>query len=402
MSEYKFSCGVVRDLLPLYRDNVCGEDSRGIVEEHIAECRECADILERLDDHTVENTLSAEAAAVLENHRKSERRAAAAVGIITAGILLVPVIVCLICNLASGHGLSWFYIVFASLLTAASVTVVPMLSKSYRFSKTVGCFLLSLFLLLLSCCVYTHGSWLWIAWVPTVFGVSVLFAPIVIRNIPLPDMLKNRKTLTVALWDMIWLFAMLGVCCAYSGGRWFATAAIACMLGLSAVLLPIIVRQIPVPKPLRNHKGLLVMLWDTAWLYVLLFDCAKYVGSANLSDYLHNAVWVTALCLIVPWAMLILIRYTKLGVLTKIGACVLLPTLFALAADDMMALIVLPRGSVNAPSPLKNFLAVITGKIPAEPSFVITAIVFSSLIALGALLIILGAALDVKKNKKGK
>lgn len=39
-------CNVIRDLLPLYADKVCSEDSKVMVEEHLAECKECKQELE--------------------------------------------------------------------------------------------------------------------------------------------------------------------------------------------------------------------------------------------------------------------------------------------------------------------------------------------------------------------
>ena len=39
-------CNVIRDLLPLYADKVCSEDSKEMVEEHLAECKECKQELE--------------------------------------------------------------------------------------------------------------------------------------------------------------------------------------------------------------------------------------------------------------------------------------------------------------------------------------------------------------------
>jgi hypothetical protein len=39
-------CNVIRDLLPLYADEVCSEDSREMVEEHILTCQECKQELE--------------------------------------------------------------------------------------------------------------------------------------------------------------------------------------------------------------------------------------------------------------------------------------------------------------------------------------------------------------------
>ena len=39
-------CNVIKDLLPLYADEVCSEDSREMVEEHISSCDECKQELE--------------------------------------------------------------------------------------------------------------------------------------------------------------------------------------------------------------------------------------------------------------------------------------------------------------------------------------------------------------------
>lgn len=408
MSEYKYPCGVVRDLLPLYRDNVCGEDSRKIVEEHISECTECADVLERLGDCSVEETLTVETGAVLEKHRKKERRAAVTAGLITAGILFIPMIVCLICNLASGEGLSWFFIVLTSLMTAASVTVVPMLSAEYRFSKAFGAFSVSLFLLLFTCCLYTGGDWLWVAAIPTIFGLSVICIPFVVRELPLPAALAHRKTLLSVTWDFVWFVATLAVCCIYSGGHWFATTVIACVFGLSVVLLPILIRQIPLPNPLKNHKGLIVMIWDTVWLYMLLLDCAKYIPQADVSaatdlrNYLHNSVWITALCLLLPWSIFILIRYTKAHPLIKTGLCFLLPTLFGLVVNDLIMFVYLPKGSMISPSILGRFLDVIAHRASVDINFTVTSIVFSSLISIGIILVVMGIARTVIKRRNRK
>jgi len=37
----KTDCSVVRDLLPLYIDDVCGAESKELVEEHLKQCQEC-------------------------------------------------------------------------------------------------------------------------------------------------------------------------------------------------------------------------------------------------------------------------------------------------------------------------------------------------------------------------
>jgi predicted anti-sigma-YlaC factor YlaD len=37
----KLSCEIIKDLLPLYHDDVCSNDSKIMVEEHLAQCDDC-------------------------------------------------------------------------------------------------------------------------------------------------------------------------------------------------------------------------------------------------------------------------------------------------------------------------------------------------------------------------
>ena len=43
------NCDIIRDLLPLYRDNVCSEASRALVEAHLKECAECRRALQAIE-----------------------------------------------------------------------------------------------------------------------------------------------------------------------------------------------------------------------------------------------------------------------------------------------------------------------------------------------------------------
>ena len=43
------NCNIVRDLLPLYHDGVCSEESRRAVEEHLAGCEACRQVLADMD-----------------------------------------------------------------------------------------------------------------------------------------------------------------------------------------------------------------------------------------------------------------------------------------------------------------------------------------------------------------
>ena len=46
----KISCEIIKDLLPLYHDGVCSDDSRAMVEEHLLECDSCKAELQAMDE----------------------------------------------------------------------------------------------------------------------------------------------------------------------------------------------------------------------------------------------------------------------------------------------------------------------------------------------------------------
>ena len=48
----KISCNIIRDLLPLYAEDLASEDTRTLVEAHLFDCAECTDILESMKQKT--------------------------------------------------------------------------------------------------------------------------------------------------------------------------------------------------------------------------------------------------------------------------------------------------------------------------------------------------------------
>ena len=50
-------CDIIQDILPLYVDAVCSQESRCFVEEHLAECEKCTQTLERLKQSGCEQEL---------------------------------------------------------------------------------------------------------------------------------------------------------------------------------------------------------------------------------------------------------------------------------------------------------------------------------------------------------
>ena len=204
-------CQIVQDILPLYVDEACSKASAELVEEHLPQCVDCTKIYESLKKETYENTLREESESVLTHHAKAEKRKTFIVGTCIAGILCIPIIVCLIVNLAVGHALDWFFIVLTSLLVLASLIVVPLMVEKQKVLWTMGSFTLSLLLLLLTCAIYTGGNWFLVVGASVLFGLSVLFLPYIAYKAPLPNFWKKNKGLFLMGTNTI-LFAGMMIC----------------------------------------------------------------------------------------------------------------------------------------------------------------------------------------------
>lgn len=68
----KTSCDIIRDLLPLYKDDVCSGKSRDLIEEHLEECEECRKYLAAMD--TELNTSVSSSIQDINIFRKIDRR----------------------------------------------------------------------------------------------------------------------------------------------------------------------------------------------------------------------------------------------------------------------------------------------------------------------------------------
>ena len=49
----KISCNIIRDLLPLYAEDLASEDTRAMVDEHLCDCESCTDFLKELRQDTL-------------------------------------------------------------------------------------------------------------------------------------------------------------------------------------------------------------------------------------------------------------------------------------------------------------------------------------------------------------
>ncbi|MBO5281717.1 MAG: zf-HC2 domain-containing protein [Lachnospiraceae bacterium] len=260
-------CEIVQDLLPLYHDEACSGSSRKYVEAHISACAECQAMLERLENHTVEDMVTIETKEVLKRHEEREKTAAYKAGLVISGLLMLPVVIMLIVVMAGGASLGVFSVLLASMLLVGALTAVPLLASENRFAKLIVCSLMAL-LLILFFVDRMNGGGEFLYWaVPTIFGLSVVFFPFVIRAVRLPVALANQKALLTIAWDTLWLYLTILEVCIHNGNyAGLKTGMIAATIMIPWVwLILIFARYLPVN---RWIKGGLILIVSGIWMGV--------------------------------------------------------------------------------------------------------------------------------------
>lgn len=88
----KMPCHVVEDLLPLYHDGVCSQESNALVEEHLKQCGNCNSLLSRMQSETASIVLhvddSAPIKSIHDQWTKSKKKAFFKGGIIAVFMCL--------------------------------------------------------------------------------------------------------------------------------------------------------------------------------------------------------------------------------------------------------------------------------------------------------------------------
>ena len=296
MGKYKFNeCDVVQDLLPLYYDNACTSASKKMVEQHLMTCEKCKKTYEALRNTTIDTVMKDEAEGILERHAKKERNMAYKAGIMIALILMVPVVITFIVSMSSGGGLGVFAVLTASMLLVASLSVVPLLSTQRRMTKSILASVIAL-LLIFFFVDRMNGGGEFVLWtIPTIFGLSIVFFPLVIRNITLPPILSDKKALITLTWDTLWLFLTIFEVCNHSGDiegmRTGYTVSLILMTGVWLIFL--VARYLPVNVWIKAGIILIIScIWmaftNDVYAYFAEHKKQLTILSTNFSDWSTN------------------------------------------------------------------------------------------------------------------
>lgn len=234
----KTDCEVIRDLLPLYVDEICSDKSRELVDEHLGECAECGDLLKKLRETEIESDLKSEKQNVIDYGIRKFKHLSAKAGSTVSGLFMIPILAVLILNLIAGSGMGWFAIVLASMAVAASVILVPIFVPESKLFWTLCAFTVSVILLLGITCLVTGGTWFGIASSAVLFGFSVCFLPFAIRAKPLQKWMANKRKAPIVLGiDFVLFLNMLNMIRLHNNGGlgFWATAGIVAVLTLAVL-----------------------------------------------------------------------------------------------------------------------------------------------------------------------
>lgn len=100
------------------------------------------------------------------------------------------------------------------------------------------------------------------------FGLGLLFLPYVLKRLPLPENVKTRRAALSLGLDLALLLGLLAVCCTHVDGDWFWITAVSVVYACSVLILPFVIRQLPLPGRLAEHRR------RSGWAYAACcFSC---------------------------------------------------------------------------------------------------------------------------------
>ena len=93
----KMECDIIRDLMPLYAENMVSEKSREAVDSHLEECAECKNIYIEMTAPKIPVQFSTEPAKSFQRYmQKEKRRVGIKVALISIGVVLAAILIRLI------------------------------------------------------------------------------------------------------------------------------------------------------------------------------------------------------------------------------------------------------------------------------------------------------------------
>ena len=251
---------------------------------------------------------------------------------IAYAVALIP---CFICDLAINKSLTWFWIVLASLILAFTFTNLPRLIKKNKVLYLPLASLLALCLLLAVCCIYTNGSWFWIATIAILLGFAIVFIPIYVAKYDIFAKLRKHNDFVSIAVDFVLLNALLitiNAFCIKNGtsGLWYSKVALP--IAATTYLAINILLCVKFIKTNKLIKTSLVLLLANVFVYtpplliksnnpalqqelnemnILLANLSNWEAGGNIENNVHLIVFLTILATAVAFMIAGLLKKKK-------------------------------------------------------------------------------------------
>ena len=241
----------------------------------------------------------------------------------------VSLFVCMIVNLILEQQLSWFFIVLSGEMVAFTITSLPNLVKGENKQWIIlGSFYISLNLLLLTSCIYT-------------------------------------------------------------GGDWFFVTAVCLFFGFAFVVLPFLLRDLPLPSPFYQHKTVIYFTIMTILLLILVGTTMFYSGYRT--EIISIGLPVTLVCVFPFWLMMFIIRYLHINSLWKTAICLFIIGVFSFGMNSVLMMLIHHQSFAFSPINLRVWNEYyLDGNIKV--------IIVSVFLSLSIALTIVGISLEIKKK----
>ena len=162
------------------------------------------------------------------------------------------------------------------------------------------------------------------------------------RHLPLSGALAKRKSLLCLGVAVLLLLALLASAMLGNGGSGFAATAIFVLLGIAVVLLPFVMRQVPLPRELENHRALV-------WLGAVTVLLASGIAAAGRQDYLWSESYpLMFVGMLWPWLMLACLRYLPISRWFRAGAACFVTALYIWLAPWAVDAIITANGWISS------------------------------------------------------
>ena len=244
----------------------------------------------------------------------------------TTILYLIAVVTCFVVNVSVSHTLSWFWIVLASCFTA--FTFMPTCTRfftKYKFLVFVISTFISLFILFLTCSIYTKGNWCLVATFGTLLGYFLIFYPIIFGKLKMYllddkyNKIKKYFMLTFSLGLLVLTLLLLVVINIFFGINMMGSAVLVTVCSYGLLFSYSIVELFSLNRFTKlGIDGLITPLGLIGIKYLTqkLFDGNTVTDySVNFSDWSNhingNILCIIALSFIFLSLVLLIIGYIK-------------------------------------------------------------------------------------------